>query len=116
MRYDHPEIASFADGGRKVYEVPSSTALDRWMEEVFFVESLANAHDLFAKSRQILLPTLHYLPHRSENLFHSSCWRIDGIGALNLLKNFIEALAELRHVVFADEWRNLTPDLSEAAN
>ena len=115
MRYDHPEIASFVVGNQKVYEVPSPTTLDSWMADTFHVEPFATADRLFSKSRPSPFPTLHYLPKTSEILIRSSHWRIDGIGALHLLNNFFRAFSQLRCVIFGNEWRNLTPGLSEAA-
>ena len=40
MRYDHPQIACFADGATKVYEVPDDDAVDSWMASTFIVESV----------------------------------------------------------------------------
>lgn len=115
MRYDHPEIASFIDGGKKVYETPDSIALSRWMTQTFHEDFSSNVDSLFAQSRPSQLPTLHYLPQKSSILIRSSHWRIDGIGALHLLNNFFRAFAELRCVEYGNEWKNLSPGLSEAA-
>ena len=116
MRYDHPQLAAFAKGDKKVYEVPTSVALDSWLAKTFHVAPAMTADDLLATFEPSSLPTIHYLPHTSEILIRASHWCIDGIGALQLLNNFFKALGKPRQIKFGDEGRNLSPSLDEIAN
>ena len=116
MRYEHPEIASWIKGDQKVYNVPSPEALNAWMEETFHVEPAITAYDMFSKARPSRLANFYYLPNSSEILILSSHWRIDGIGALHLLNNYLKALVSPRPIRFGDEWQRLSPGLSAAAN
>ena len=117
MRYDHPEIASRAEGDIKVYEVADALALDRWLQETFVVAADgAKVEDLVASVRPQSLATIHFLPRSWEILIHSSHWRMDGIGGIQFLNNFFRAVARPASVKFGDEGRNLTPCRDEAAS
>jgi len=116
MRYEHPEIACFAEGTSKVYEVPDDAALESWVASTFMVESAKTADDMFSSFQPSKLAKCYYLPRSSEILIHSSHWRIDGIGALHLLHNFFTALAKPRKIVFGEEATKLSPGLDDAAN
>ncbi len=115
MRHDHPQIASFAEGNTMVYEVPSAVALELWLANTFFVKHDTTADGLLASPHLHPLPTIHYLPQVSQIIVRLSHWRIDGIGALLLLKNFFAALAEPRKIEFGTEGRNLSASLDEVA-
>ncbi|KAE9363382.1 hypothetical protein N431DRAFT_450159 [Stipitochalara longipes BDJ] len=116
MRHDHPEIASFAQGNTKVYEVPNETSLKTWLAETFIVESATTTKErLYETFGLPRLATCHYLPHSSEIVIHTSHWRMDGVGSLHFLRNFFLALITPRQVVFGNEGRNLTPGLDEIA-
>ena len=117
MRYDHPQLACDACGETKVYKVLDDAALSGWLDETFIVApASATKEELLASFRPSALATLHFLPHESEIIIHSSHWRIDFIGALSLLQNLFNAMAEPRQVRFGDEGRNLSPSRDEAAN
>ena len=117
MRYDHPQLACVAHEETKVYEVPDSAALDAWLDETFIIApASATAQELLASFRPSALATLHFLPYKSEIIIHASHWRIDALGALSLLQNLFDAVAEPRQVQFGDEGRNLSPSRDKAAN
>ena len=117
MRYDYPQIAAFGrlDNTYR-YEVPDPIALDFWLSSTFKIEPVtATTADVYADCAPTELTTMHYFPHTSEVLFHSSHWRIDGIGVLYLLNGFFKAVASPRSVRFGDEGKNLSLGLDEAA-
>ena len=110
MRYDHPEMASRAEGDTKVYEVPSASDLDAWLQETFVVAADATSiEDLVASIQPQPLASIHFLPRTYEILIHTSHWRMDGNGAVSLLNNFFEAVSKPRPVKFGDEGKNLSP-------
>ncbi|KAL2006073.1 hypothetical protein VTN00DRAFT_9727 [Thermoascus crustaceus] len=112
MRHDYPMIAAWRSGTSMVYETPNPAALDTWLKETFVVTTEpATAEDLVASFRPGPLATLHYLPHTSEIVLHSSHWRIDGVGMLLFLDRFFQAVVEPRKVQFGDEHVRLSPDL-----
>ena len=115
IRYDHPQIAAFAQGNNIIYEVPDALTFNSWQRETFLIAPETTAEDLIASARPSTLPTMHFLPKTSEVVIQSSHWRIDGIGALILLNNFFKALAKPRHIQFGSEGKNLSPSLTEAA-
>lgn len=117
MRYDHPEIASRAEGDTKVYEVPDALALDAWLQETFVVTTdTAKVDEIVACVQPRSLATMYFLPHSREILLHSSHWRMDGYGSINFLNNFFEAVGKPRSVHFGDEGRNLSPSRDKAAS
>ena len=116
MRYHHPAIAATVEGDTYVYEVPDTKALGSWLEKTFIVEAdTATTSSLQANFKPQVLASLHYLPRTSEILFHSAHWRIDGIGTLQFLDSFFQALASPIDVEFGDELSNLTISLDEIA-
>lgn len=116
LRYDHPQIACIAHGDTKVYEVPSNAALDSWLDETFIISpAMATKEELLKSFRPSTQATLHYLPHSSEIIIHTSHWRTDFIGGLGLLRNLLSAFIEPRHVQFGDEGKNLSPSRDEVA-
>ena len=116
VRYDHPELASYVEKEKKVYDIPSPEALDKWMSETFHVKPTSSAVDVFSSAPPSHLSNLYYFPQTSEILILFSHWRIDGIGALHLLNNYFKALAAPRTMHFGNEWQNLSPGLSTAAD
>ena len=116
MRYDHPQIACIACGDTIVYEVPDTAALDAWLRETFIIAPASTTkEELLGSFRASALATLHYLPHTSEIIIHTSHWRIDYIGGLSLLHNLLVACIEPRHTQFGDEQKNLSPSRDKAA-
>ena len=116
MRYDHPQIACIARGDTNVYEIPDTAALNVWLEKTFIVAPApATREELLGSFRPSALATLHYLPHVSEIIIHTSHWRIDYIGGLSLLHNLLTACIEPRHIQFGDERKNLSPSIDKAA-
>ena len=116
MRYDHPSLACIARGETKIYEVPDQSTLDAWLDKTFIVESAPTTkNDLLSSSRPSALASLHYLPHTSEIMIHTSHWRIDLVGAISLLQNLFSAVDKPRHIDFGDEGAHLSPSRDEAA-
>ncbi|MCJ1237516.1 hypothetical protein MMC14_005502 [Varicellaria rhodocarpa] len=113
MRYAHPEIASVIKGENKVYIVPDTPTIQNWLQDTFFIENTRTATELFSEFRPGPLATIHYIPSTTEIAIHSSHWRIDGIGALQLLDQFFEALANPKEIRFGDEHMRLSPNLEE---
>ena len=116
LRYDHPELACSVREDTIVYKVPDQAALDAWLNETFIVVPAATTkEDLLASFRPTVLATLHYLPHSSEIVLHTSHWRIDVIGGISMLHNLFGAMAEPRQIRFGDEGTHLSPGRDEAA-
>ena len=114
MRYDHPEIASRAEGDTKVYEVPDALVLGAWLQDTFVVTAdTANVEDLIASIQPQSQATIYFLPHTYEILIHTSHWRMDGNGTISLLNNFFDAVSKPRPVEFGDEGKNLSPSRDE---
>ena len=117
MRYDHPQLACVLCEETKIYEVPDSTTSDRWVDETFIIApASATKQELLTSFRPSAAATLHFLPSTSEIIIHSSHWRIDFVGAMNLMQNFFRAIAEPRQVEFGDEGKNLSQSRDKAAN
>ena len=115
MRFHQPKIATYRVDDKIVYKVPNAAALDSWVAETFIVSPPdVSASNLFSTYRPTTLATLHYLPHTSEILLHSSHWRTDGIGAVMFLGRFFEVLANPTPVEFGSEGKNLSPSLEAA--
>ena len=116
MRFDHPQIAAVADRDMYVYEVPTAATLNSWLADTFIVApSTTTVEDLYATFKPSSLASLHYLPHTSQILLHSSHWRLDGLGAMHLLNQLFEAVIKPRSIIqFGSEPENLSPSLDEA--
>lgn len=120
IRYDFPQIASKIKEGddmTKVYEMAKDpSAIEAWLAETFVVEldETTTVSDLIATFQPRQLATLHYLPHSSELVLHSSHWRIDGVSALYLLDRFFRAVVEPREICFGEEAVRLSPSLEQA--
>ena len=116
IRYDHPQLACIASEETKIYVVPDQLTLDAWLDETFIVAPpLSTKEDLMASFRPSTMASLHYLPHTSEIVIHTSHWRIDFIGAISLLQNLFKAVANPRQFQFGDEAANLSPSRDQAA-
>lgn len=118
LRYDFPHIAAYGQGDTFVYEVPGVSALESWLADTFVVELAASSTNanLYSEASPTEFARIHYFPHTSEILLHSSHWRIDGIGALHLLNHFLKVLAYPRAIKFGDEGKNLLIGLEEVVN
>ncbi|CAO1606299.1 hypothetical protein XANCAGTX0491_009798 [Xanthoria calcicola] len=116
MRFDHPEVASFAEGDTRVYQVPDPDDLLSWLTETFVVVQDGTVDDLLGSIRPSRFPRLYFLPQHSDLLIQIPHWYIDGIGSICLLNNLFEALADPREVAFGTEPARLSPALEQAAN
>ena len=98
------------------YTVPNEATIQNWLEESFIVDAeTPSSNDLVASFKPPPVATLYYLPRTSEVAVHSSHWRIDGIGILQLLDRFFSLVVEGHDVKFGDEGKNLSPSLEEVA-
>lgn len=117
MRYNHPEIASRAEGDTKVYKVPDASGLEAWLGETFLVVTgTETVEETIASIRPQPLATIHFFPNTCEILIHTSHWRIDGNGSLSLMNDFFEAVDKPRQLEFGDEGKNLSPSRDAAAS
>ncbi|KAI4101336.1 MAG: hypothetical protein LQ339_005134 [Xanthoria mediterranea] len=116
MRFDHPEIASFAEGDTRVYQVPEPDDLLSWLTETFVVIQDGTVDDLLGSIRPSRFPRLYFLPQYSDLLIQLPHWYIDGIGSICLLNNMFEALADPREIAFGTEPARLLPVLEQTAN
>ncbi|KAJ5363613.1 uncharacterized protein N7496_009326 [Penicillium cataractarum] len=98
LRHQHPQIAASADdnGLNFVYNVPSTEALDVWVQETLVIHSdkeNQNVEELdsaLAPSDRFML---YYLPHSRQLLFRAPHWRTDGRGMIILQHSFFTLLA-----------------------
>ncbi|KAL9639044.1 MAG: hypothetical protein Q9164_001179 [Protoblastenia rupestris] len=122
LRYEHPSIASTAEGETLDYLVPDIDALDRWSKETFFVHSdNISADDLIASFKPSPYVTAHYLSESSELILHTAHWRTDGFGALQLLNAFFDAFSALLDqnpddLPWGKEVDRLVPSVEEVLN
>ena len=117
LRYEFPQIAAYGQGDSYIYEVPTTSTIDSWLSDTFITEPATSlTTSLYGESTPSELARMHYFPHTSKILFRSSHWRIDGIGTLHLLSQFLKILAHPRLIKFGDEGRNLCVGLDEASN
>ena len=119
LRFDCPSIAAtLHEETTLVYNVPKDDAsIEKWLDDTVLVEEdIPDARTLVATIKPRPLPSIHYLPKSSELLVHASHWRIDGIGSLVLLNNFLSILANPRDVTFGSEPKSLSPSVEEALN
>ena len=116
MRFDHPEIATFAEGDTRVYQVPDHDDLLSWLTETFVVIQDSRVDDLLESIRPSRFPRLYFFPQHSDLLTQIPHWYIDGIGSICLLNNLFEALADPREIAFGTEPARLSPVLEQAAS
>ncbi|KAL4876571.1 hypothetical protein BJY04DRAFT_231483 [Aspergillus karnatakaensis] len=94
LRFQQPQIAATTEDGNKVYEVPSSTAdLDNWANATLVVSDALNAESLIETAPLFKQSTLYYFPHSSELLLRVHHQINDGIGSLQAMHIFFNALA-----------------------
>ena len=120
LRFEHPSIASVANGGMLEYFVPNSLELDQWANDTFFVvDGKINMDELIATFKPQTYVTLHYLPQSHQIVLHSSHWRMDAIGAQQLLNAFFEKVAshqDSADLSWGTEQERLVPSIEEALN
>jgi len=118
-RYQHPKIAARSDGERLIYSVPDTSALDAWVEETFVTKPGVTARELFSQlTRPAAQMLLYYLPDSSEIVFFTSHWRLDGIGSMMFVSDFLSHLVAPDLSTRAFDWgkevSNLPPGLDTA--
>lgn len=114
IRYDHPELACIVEGQRKIYQVADDATIDQWLAETFIIQSSITSEELLAMPKPTRLALCYFLPQTSEIAIVSSHWRVDGVGSLQLMNNFLRAVAEPREITFGKEGENLSPGIYEA--
>lgn len=94
LRFRHPSIACIATDGLVHYVVPDTQSLDAWTGGTFVVvdEGHITASDLVAGFKPGPHVIMYYLPRNSQVLIHASHWRTDGVGAIQLLDAYFEAV------------------------
>ena len=117
LRFCYPALSVSVDGSTKIYSVPTAQDVEEWADDTFFVNPVHTADEVISQLHLRTLPCLVYLPRSSEVLFHSSHWRVDGIGTCMLLDRFFSIVA-LCSASLAIPWelerRNLSPSMEDA--
>lgn len=118
IRYEHPNVASYVDGSRWVYEVVQNDAeLQQWLSETFVVHSSeTSARDLFVGFQPTKRMILHVLPHTQEAIIQCPHTHTDGLGTVTLFNNMLQSLAiPSKQPPFGDEAKNLLPPFTITA-
>ncbi|KAH8645703.1 hypothetical protein BX600DRAFT_444268 [Xylariales sp. PMI_506] len=114
LRYEQPQLATYTDGMKKVYEVPDDAALEEWLDSTFVVSSAPNAEELYQSAGGVKQATLYYLPRSSELAFRGHHHTIDGVGILMFWDCYLKALAKpMANISFGDEAIRLRPVMEE---
>ena len=114
LRYQHPILASLADGDRLVYHIADELEIEAWLNETFFVHTTnTTARELYGTvPRPFKRVVCHVLPHSQEILLQGTHAHLDGIGSVTLFDNLLRLLNETQKVVFGNEGKNLIPPFS----
>ncbi|OOG00965.1 hypothetical protein ASPCADRAFT_202813 [Aspergillus carbonarius ITEM 5010] len=110
MRFTEPDLATtILDGQTKVYETPTPTALQEWLNSTFIISpDLTDADDLQRNGPPIHQSKLYYLPKTSELVLRAQHSAIDGIGVLIWWDKFFHALHHpLPEIPFGQEHHHL---------
>ncbi|RYP36926.1 hypothetical protein DL767_003174 [Monosporascus sp. MG133] len=118
LRFSHPSIAATASDNTLDYHVPDFAALTQWIEDTFHViaDPGITASDLVADLKPSPYVTVYFLPREQQVVLHTSHWRTDGFGALQLLNAFFEAVAsdvDPKSVPWKEEPARLSPSIEE---
>ncbi|KAJ5549647.1 hypothetical protein N7513_006881 [Penicillium frequentans] len=108
LRHLHPRIAMSVDetGTSCRYTVPTSDALDQWLNETFIVHPEEEIDVISREKLHLRLPVspffkLHWLPASQELLFRSPHWYVDGLGMMMIQDAYLSILSSpAQHVVF----------------
>lgn len=122
LRFHHPSIAAIASGTQIDYTVPDQQELQRWLAETFHIHEDQSREDVVAAHKPTPYVVLHYFPAQSEILMHTSHWRTDGIGILQLMNAFLDlvgseaTLLDPSSLAWGEEPARLAPCVEDAAN
>lgn len=120
LRFHHPTIAAYiVDESNYVYDVPDTTALERWATETFRVVDDMTAEEVIASTTLCPYATMTYLSKTREVLGHSQHWRTDGVGVFMLMDDFLALAAQsptdASSLPWGEEVSRLAPSIEEAA-
>ena len=118
LMVEYPGLSVVPDSLTKVFVVPDHQAVDKWVDQTFFVDPTGNADDIIAKSKPRDLPSLIYLPSSSETVFLSQHWRTDAIGTCMLLDRLFSILAQPQDPCLSQgkpTLEKISPSLEDAA-
>lgn len=122
LRFHHPSIAAIASGTQIHYTVPDQQELQKWLSETFVLHKDETREEVAAAHKPTLYVVLHYFPAQSEILMHTSHWRTDGIGILQLMNAFLDlvgsesSLPDLNNLPWGEETARLAPCVEDAAD
>ncbi|ODM20627.1 hypothetical protein SI65_03680 [Aspergillus cristatus] len=120
LRFECPTLSLVTDGPTKIYQQPDGmAAIEEWTDETMMVEERHKPDQVIERLHLQQLPCLYYFPRSSEVLFHSSHWRIDGIGTCMLLDRLFYLAAhpvDLSCLDWRREMYHLSPPMEDAAN
>lgn len=122
LRFHHPSIAAIASGTQVDYTVPHKQELETWLSKTFLVHEDQTREDVAAEHKPTPYVVLHYFPAQNEILMHTSHWRTDGIGILQLMNAFLdlvgsgEKLSDPSSLPWGEEPARLAPCVEDAAN
>lgn len=120
LRFDCPTLSLVTNGPTKIYQQPDGmAAIEEWTNETMIVEERRELGEVLECLHLQRLPCLYYFPWSSEVLFHSSHWRIDGIGTCMLLDRLFYLAAhpvDLSCLEWRREMYHLSPPMEDAAN
>ena len=115
---EFPGLSLHPDGFTKVFVVRDAGAVEKWVDQTFFVEPIQEADAIIANSEPVDYPNLFYLPSTSELVFLSQHWRTDAIGICMLLDHFFSILAQPQDQISPlgkPDLERISPSLEDAA-
>jgi hypothetical protein len=121
MREEHPKLAAIVDAPNLVYQklTPGQASIDAYLAETFKIVPDKSAAELFPSLNAPPPRTvLCYLPASSEIVIYTAHWRIDGLGAMQLLDLLLEHVVSSSEPPFLSgtEETNLTPGFDTVLN
>jgi hypothetical protein len=128
VREEHPKLAATVDSSNLVYQklTPDQSSIDAYLTETFKVigPPVKSATELFPSlNAPAERAVLYYLPASSEIVIHTAHWRIDGIGALQILDQLLcnvvaahSSHSSLSSLLSGAEEANLTPGFDTVLN
>lgn len=96
LRNRHPLLAGLDEGGKYVYQVPDTQALETWTDETCHYLSADDAttiQELFRHPRPMGLVHIYVFETTGEIVIQCSHWRMDGIGSMDLTNELLSILA-----------------------
>ncbi|KAJ0413333.1 hypothetical protein BJY00DRAFT_63668 [Aspergillus carlsbadensis] len=114
VRYEEPDIATTVEPGKKVFDVLDNSAIEKWVDETFIVDTQRDAEELYRLGRTMKPTTMYYLPKSSELVIHGHHAVFDGIGMIMFWDRFFRAVTRPNHdLPFGGEHVRLAPALDD---